>query len=92
MDIDFQFADDIRFWHWWIVALVLLGNRRIGTFSFGWASQPVPGLLLLFAPEFAQEHQILVFAIISVVTLVGWRQWLKAPGNVRSTLNVRGAQ
>ena len=97
MDIDFQFADDIRFWHWWIVALVLLGLEIVvsGTF-FVWmgVAAGVAGLLLLFAPEFAWEHQVLVFAILSVVTLVGWRQWLKRHPTKTSdpTLNVRGAQ
>ena len=39
-------------------------------------------------------YQILVFAILSVVTLVGWRQWLKRHPTETSdpTLNVRGAQ
>ncbi len=97
MDAVFQFSEDIRFWHWWIFGLLLLGLEILvpGSF-FLWmgVAAGIVGLILLAFPDFAWQSQILTFAIVSVVAVVGWRLWLrKHPIETEdSTLNVRGAR
>ncbi len=97
MDSVFQFSEDIRFWHWWIFGLLLLGLELMvpGSF-FLWmgVAAGIIGLILLVYPDFAWQSQILTFAIFSVVAVVGWRFWLrKHPIETEdATLNVRGAR
>ena len=54
----------------------------------------IVGLLLLIFPEIAWEYQLMVFALVSVVTVVGWRAYhRKHPTQTdRPTLNRRGEQ
>lgn len=97
MDSLFQFSGELRFWHWWILGVVLLGLEIVvpGTF-FLWmgVAAGVVGVILLFAENFAWQNQILVFAVLSIVAVVGWRFWLRRhPIETEDpTLNVRGAQ
>lgn len=97
METIFQFSGELRFWHWWILGIVLLGLEILipGTF-FVWmgVSAGVVGAILLFAPGFAWQGQVLVFAVLSVVAVVGWRFWLRRHPirTADPTLNVRGAQ
>lgn len=97
MDIEFQFAENIRFWHWWIlgVGLLVLEMFTASTF-FIWmgAAAGVVGLILLIFPEFGWEYQVLVFAILSVLTVVAWRYWQRRHPTETAdpNLNVRGAQ
>ena len=97
METVFEFSDSIRFWHWWILALILLGLEIMvaGTF-FIWmgAAAAIVGLVLLLVPDFGWQNQVLAFAVLSIVSVVGWRIWLrKHPIETENpTLNVRGAQ
>jgi len=97
MDTVFQFSEDIRFWHWWIFGLLLLGLELLvpGSF-FLWmgVAAGIIGLILLVYPDFAWQSQILTFAVVSIVAVVGWRFWLrKHPIKTKdATLNVRGAR
>lgn len=97
MDTVFQFSEDIRFWHWWIFGLLLLGLELMvpGSF-FLWmgVAAGIIGLILLVYPDFAWQSQILTFAVVSIVAVVGWRYWLrKHPIETEdATLNVRGAR
>ncbi len=97
MDTVFQFSEDIRFWHWWIFGLLLLGLELMvpGSF-FLWmgVAAGIIGLILLVYPDFAWQSQILTFAVVSIVAVAGWRYWLrKHPIETEdATLNVRGAR
>ncbi len=97
MDAVFQFSEDIRFWHWWIFGLLLLGLEIMvpGSF-FLWmgVAAGIIGLILLVYPDFAWQSQILTFAVVSMVAVVGWRFWLRRhPIETEdATLNVRGAR
>jgi len=97
MDTIFQFSEDLRFWHWWIFAIVLLGLEIMvpGTF-FLWmgAAAGVVGLVLLLIPDFTWQNQVLTFAVLSVLAVVGWQVWLRRhPIETKDpTLNARGAQ
>ena len=66
------------FWHWWILALGLIIIETVlpGTF-FLWMgiSAIVLGLLAWLIPAMSWEMQLMLFAILSLVSIVGWRMW-----------------
>lgn len=66
------------FWHWWILALglVILETLLPGTF-FLWMgiSAIVLGLLAYLIPAMGWETQLMLFAILSLISIVGWRMW-----------------
>jgi membrane protein implicated in regulation of membrane protease activity len=89
--------EDISYWHWWILAaaLIILEVFAPGAFFLwlGIAAAVVGGLVLL-APELAWEYQVLVFSVLSVLSIVVWRRYskLKPADTDQPTLNRRGEQ
>jgi hypothetical protein len=89
--------EEIEFWHWWIAAIVLIVVEVFapGTVAL-WmgVSAAVVGLLLLAIPDLTWQTQFLVFAILSVATVIGWRAYqLRYPTvSDQPTLNRRGEQ
>ncbi|MCP5230807.1 MAG: NfeD family protein [Zoogloeaceae bacterium] len=85
------------YWHWWIlgVALVILEAFAPGAF-FVWmgAAAIVVGFLLWLIPAMGWEIQFLIFALLSVSAIVGWRMWFKRhPEETdQPSLNRRGEQ
>ena len=92
-----QFIQELQFWHWFILGVLLLGLEIVlpSTF-FLWlgVSAGIVGGILLIVPDFDWQNQVLVFGVFSVVALVAWRFWLKGHPveTADPTLNVRGAQ
>jgi hypothetical protein len=89
--------EEIEFWHWWIAAIVLVVVEVFapGTVALWMAvSAAVVGLLLLAIPEVTWQTQFLVFATLSVATVIGWRAYqLRYPTvSDQPTLNRRGEQ
>ena len=89
--------DQLTYWHWWIlgVGLMVLEIFAPGTF-FLWmgVAAGVVGFILLLAPELGWQYQFMVFSIFSIVSIAGWRLYLrKHPTQTdRPTLNRRGEQ
>jgi hypothetical protein len=89
--------EQVVFWHWWVAAIVLV---VIEVFAPGavalWmgVAAALVGLLLLAAPETAWEYQLLVFAVLSVASVVAWRFYLsRRPIETdQPMLNRRGEQ
>ena len=85
------------FWHWWILALGLIIAETLlpGTF-FLWmgVSALVLGLLVWLIPSMGWGFQLMLFAILSMVAIVAWRQWQKKHPveSDQPTLNRRGEQ
>lgn len=85
------------FWHWWILALglIILETVLPGTF-FLWMglSAIVLGLLAYVIPSMDWETQLMLFAILSLVSIVGWRMWQRKHPDVsdQPTLNRRAEQ
>lgn len=85
------------FWHWWILALGLIIAETLlpGTF-FLWmgVSAVVLGLLAWLVPAMSWETQLMLFAILSLVSIVGWRVWARRHPDEsdQPTLNRRGEQ
>lgn len=85
------------FWHWWILGLALIIAETLlpGTF-FLWmgVSALVLGVLAWIIPAMGWEFQLMLFAVLSLVSIVGWRMWQrKHPDETdQPTLNRRGEQ
>ena len=85
------------FWHWWILALglIILETVLPGTF-FLWMgiSAIVLGLLAWAFPDMSWETQLMLFAILSLVSIVGWRMWQRTHPveSDQPNLNRRGEQ
>ncbi len=90
---EFEFS----FWYWWILglALLILEVFAPGAF-FLWMgiSAGLVGLLSWLFPGLSIEWQLLIFTLVSVITVVGWRAYLrKNPVETdQPALNRRGEQ
>lgn len=92
-----EYLDHIEFWHWWVAAVVLIVVEALAPGAiFMWlgVSAAVVGVILLVAPDLGWEYQVLIFAVLSVATVVGWRIYHKGhPTETdQPTLNRRGEQ
>lgn len=68
----------IDFWHWWILAVALIiVEILLPSFFALWLAiaAALTGLLLLMLPGLGWEWQLLVFAMLSIVSIVAWRRY-----------------
>ena len=85
------------FWHWWILALALIIAETFlpGTF-FLWmgVSALVLGVIAWLIPAMGWEMQLMLFAVLSLVSIVGWRMYQRRhPDETdQPSLNRRGEQ
>lgn len=85
------------FWHWWILALALIIVEMFvpGTF-FLWmgVSAIAVGLLAWLIPAMGWEFQLMLFAILSLVSIVAWRVYQRRHPDEsdQPALNRRGEQ
>lgn len=87
----------LTFWHWWIFAAVLITlEMLLGTFDLLWTGIAafMVGLVMWLFPSLAWEGQIVVFAILSVLSIIVWRNYAKKNPAVSDEplLNRRGEQ
>lgn len=88
---------EVSHWHWWILAtaLVILEVFAPGAFFLwlGIAAAVVGGAVYL-APGLGWEYQILIFSVLSVVSIVVWRKYFrqKPSDTDQPALNRRGEQ
>ena len=85
----------ILFWYWWALAAVLLVCEMLlpgVVFLFIAIGAAVTGLIVLKASGAALEFQLVVFAIVSVVSAVALRPYFKRlqSRTADATLNARG--
>lgn len=92
-----EWLENAAYWHWWAlgVILVILEVFSPGVF-FVWmgVAAGVVGLLLLLFPAIGWEYQVLVFAAVSVASVVIWRLYLNRHpiATDQPHLNRRGEQ
>ena len=92
-----EFLSVLEFWHWWVAAALLIILEMLApTAFFLWMgiSAGIVGILLLISPTISWELQLFVFTVLSIISVIAWRVYLKknpiqtdAP-----TLNRRGQQ
>lgn len=66
----------IEFWHWWVFAIALVVIEIFASgFFFLWlgVAAAAVGFILLLLPETTLQAQLLIFAVISVVSVVAWQ-------------------
>ena len=89
--------EQIEFWNWWVVAVFLIGIEIFApgaVFLWMGIAAGIVGFALLAFPEMTWQIQLLIFAVLSVVSIYVWRYFLRdrfaRPENGR-VLNRRGA-
>ena len=89
--------EQLGHWHWWILAaaLIILEVFAPGAFFLwlGIAAVAVGGVVYV-SPEMDWEYQILLFSVLSVISIVIWRKYFRStPGDTdQPHLNRRGEQ
>ncbi len=92
-----EFLNGIEYWYWLIFGLVLLGLEILvfGAF-FLWLGLAalVVGVLALFISSLLWSHQIIIWAVLSVIGAFGWQLYKKKhPSETGPTkMNRRGEQ
>ncbi|MDP1963700.1 MAG: NfeD family protein [Reyranella sp.] len=86
----------IVFWYWWALAAMLLVFEMMlpgVVFLFLAIGAAAAGFVLLVASDLSLEFQLVIFAVVSVVSAVGLRRTLRRLQHVDgppTTLNSRG--
>ena len=89
--------DQLGHWHWWILtaALIILEVFAPGAFFLwlGLAAAAVGGIVY-FAPSIEWEYQVLLFSVLSVISIIIWRKFFRqtASDTDQPNLNRRGEQ
>jgi len=89
--------DDIVFWHWWIIAgLLLILELILPSFFFLWLgiAAAATGFVLLVLPSMPMEWQLVIFSVASVIAVLAWRKYreTRPVESDQPNLNRRGQQ
>lgn len=92
-----EWLEHIVFWHWWILAgLLLILELTAPAFFFLWLgiAAAAVGLILLAFPSIGLEIQLVLFAITSIVSVLAWRKYQESRPitSDQPNLNRRGHQ
>ena len=92
-----EWINNIAFWHWWILAgLLLISELLLPVFFFLWLgiAAAATGLIMLVFPDIPLQTQLVLFAVLSVVAVVAWRRYreVSVPTSDQPHLNRRGRQ
>jgi membrane protein implicated in regulation of membrane protease activity len=92
-----EWFEHIVFWHWWILAgLLLILELTAPTFFFLWLgiAAAAVGLILLVFPAIALETQLVLFGIAAIVAVLAWRKYRETRPLLtdQPNLNRRGHQ
>jgi membrane protein implicated in regulation of membrane protease activity len=92
-----EWLDQIVFWHWWMLAgLLLILELTAPAFFFLWLAiaAGAVGLILLVFPTMPLETQLVLFSIASVVSVFAWRKYRESRPiqTDQPNLNRRGHQ
>ena len=92
-----EFLGNAEFWHWWVLAVILLALEVAapGTF-FLWLAiaAGAVGLVVLALPDLPWQLQVLLFALGGVAAVLAWRAYAarRPQQSDDPTLNRRGSQ
>ena len=91
-----EFLSNLEYWHWLAIALVFFIIEMLAPGAiFLWfgAAAVVVGIIMLVASDLTWQIQIILFSLLSVISLVAWRMYVKKnppSDNEYPTLNKRG--
>jgi hypothetical protein len=89
--------EQIEFWNWWVVAVFLIGIEIFApgaVFLWMGIAAGIVGFVLMLFPEMTWQIQLLIFAVLSLTSILVWRYFLRDrfPAPVpKRLLNRRGA-
>ena len=88
---------DVVFWHWWSLgAILLIVELLVPGMFFIWMGESafVVGAVVWLFPAMAFEHQVLLFSVLSVLSILVFRRFLRTNPiqTDRPLLNQRAAQ
>lgn len=91
------FLDTASYWGWWIFGIVLIVLEIAApgaVFLWMGVASGVVGIIVYIVPDLAWEHQFLIFAVLSVASIVAARRYLKSRPieTDHPSLNRRGLQ
>jgi len=98
MDLLNEISWGATHWHWWVLAMVLLGVEVFAPgFFFLWfgIAAGVVGLILLIDAEISWQIQVILYALLSVASIFAWGYWFQdslAPPTDQPKLNRRTAR
>ncbi len=89
--------ENIVFWHWWVLAALLVASEMIAPSTvllWPGISAAFVGVVVFAFREIGWELQVLLFALLSVVTLIAWRGFARGRPQEGGdpALNRRGQQ
>jgi membrane protein implicated in regulation of membrane protease activity len=92
-----EWLDHIVFWHWWILAgLLLILELTAPAFFFLWLgiAAAAVGMILLVFPGIPIETQLVLFGIASIFAVLAWRKYRESRPRTtdQPNLNRRGHQ
>ena len=87
----------VDFWHWWILGVgLIIIEILLPTFFALWMGIAafITGLFLLLFPDLSWQYQLLIFALLSIVSILVWRQYYRDHPVLsdQPNLNKRGEQ
>lgn len=92
-----EWLEGIVFWHWWILAgILLILELTVPAFFFLWLGMAAiaTGFIILVVPGLQIEIQLVIFAILTIVAVLAWRKYRESrpPQTDQPLLNKRGRQ
>jgi len=97
LSMTISFFDEITFWHWLIAGVILIAFEMVApgvVFMWVGIAAILTGVIAWASPQLSFEWLLIIFAVLSVVSVVSGRRYLK--GNPlktdHPTLNRRGEQ
>jgi len=92
-----EWLEHIVFWHWWILAgILLILELTAPAFFFLWLgiAAAAVGMILLVFPSIPLETQLVLFGIASIVAVLAWKKYREVRPVItdQPNLNRRGHQ
>jgi membrane protein implicated in regulation of membrane protease activity len=92
-----DYFSTLMFWHWWVLALVLVIVEMVAPgFFLLWIglAAGVTGLVLFVVPGMGWETQFVLFGVLALASVAGARYYVRRNpiGTEDATLNRRGSQ
>jgi len=97
LELPMTIFDEITFWHWLIAGVILIAFEMLApgvVFMWVGIAAIITGVVAWVAPDLAMEWLLIIFAVLSVVSVVAGRTYLKRNPlkSDHPTLNRRGEQ
>ena len=92
-----EWLENIEFWHWWVLAVLLVAVEVLAPSTvllWPGIAAVIVGIVLLAGAGIGWQMQVLIFAFLSVTSLVGWRAYSRTRPlrTDDANLNRRGQQ